>query len=291
MNNKIGVLLDSFKLNFREAVKRVSELGIDGIQIYAVKGEMDPDNLSRSERKEISDIIKSHGLVVSAVCGDLGGHGFMLKEENEIKIEKSKRIIEFAKELESGIVTTHIGVVPEDINKQYEILTEACRRLGSFAACMSSIFAIETGPEKAVTLRKFIEAAGTKGIGVNFDPANLVMVTGDDPVKGVFELKSYIVHTHAKDGVMKKQYIPEIVYKAFAEPEKFKLNFDEYFVETPLGKGGVDFPKYIKALNSIGYKGFLTIEREVGDNPEFDISEAVTFLKNQLKNIECKNKY
>lgn len=283
MNYKIGVLLDSFKLNFRDAVKKASELGINGIQIYAVKGEMDPDNLSRDARKEILDIIKSYGLVVSAVCGDLGGNGFMIKEENAQKIEKSKRIIEFAKELDSDIVTTHFGIVPEIINKQYEILIEACRKLGSFASATNCTFAIETGPERATILRKFIENACVKGIGVNFDPANLVMVTGDDPIEGVYELKNHIVHTHAKDGIMKKQHIPEIVYKAFAEPEKYKLNFDEYFIETPLGKGSVDFPHYLNALNSIGYTGFLTIEREVGDEPEFDISQAVRFLKAQIK--------
>ena len=50
--------------------------------------------------------------------------------------------------------------------------------------------------------------------------------------------------------------------------------------EEPLGKGSVDFPNYIKALDEIGYRGFLTIEREVGDDPEKDIRDAVVFLKN-----------
>ncbi len=51
------------------------------------------------------------------------------------------------------------------------------------------------------------------------------------------------------------------------------------FTEMPLGEGSVDFSAYLNALDDIGYKGFLTIEREVGDNPERDIEKAVEFLK------------
>jgi sugar phosphate isomerase/epimerase len=53
--------------------------------------------------------------------------------------------------------------------------------------------------------------------------------------------------------------------------------------EVPLGEGSVDWPNYLKALEEIGYNGFLTIEREVGDDPERDIRAAVEFLKNQMK--------
>lgn len=47
----------------------------------------------------------------------------------------------------------------------------------------------------------------------------------------------------------------------------------------PLGEGDVDFPKMLAALEKIGYRGFLTIERERGENPEIDIRNAAKFLK------------
>ena len=56
----------------------------------------------------------------------------------------------------------------------------------------------------------------------------------------------------------------------------------KYFEEVPLGTGSVDFSVYLKALEDIGYKGFLTIEREVGDNPEADIKTAVDFLRRTM---------
>ena len=115
-------------------------------------------------------------------------------------------------------------------------------------------------------------------MAVNLDPANVVMVTGDDPVRAVYTLKDYIVHTHAKDGRMLRKTDPRVIYDFFAEGGIGDLRLDDYFKEVPLGQGGVDFDGYMKALEDIGYTGFLTIEREVGENPAADIALAVEFL-------------
>lgn len=277
---KIGVMVDSFRLPLKEGIKKAKELGAEGIQIYAVSGEMAPENMSSSKRKELLNYIKDNGLVVSALCGDLGGHGFAIKEDNPARIERSKRIMDLAKDLETSVVTTHIGVIPSDPNHdRFKVLQEACEQLGEYGDKVGAYFAIETGPEKTETLKRFLDSLHSRGVKVNYDPANLVMVSGDDPVKGVYNLKDYIVHTHAKDGIMKKQSDPEVVYGFFAEGGIEDFRLEDYFVEVPLGKGQVDFPAYIKALRDIGFDGFLTIEREVGENPEKDIREAVDFLK------------
>ncbi|KKC28768.1 MAG: sugar phosphate isomerase/epimerase [Thermoanaerobacter sp.] len=281
---KIGVIVDSFRLPLREAIKKAKEVGAEGIQIYAVSGEMAPENLTPSKRKELLNYIKDNGLVVSALVGDFGGHGFAIKEDNPKRIEASKRIMDLAKDLEANVVTTHIGVIPSDPNHdRYKILQEACEQLGEYGDNVGAYFAIETGPEKTETLKKFLDSLKSRSVAVNYDPANLVMVTGDDPVKGVYTLKGYIVHTHAKDGIMKKQTDPEIIYNFFAEGGIGDLRLEDYFEEVPLGKGQVDFKAYLAALRDIGYDGFLTIEREVGENPEKDIKEAVEFLKGMLK--------
>ena len=140
---------------------------------------------------------------------------------------------------------------------------------------MEAHFAIETGPETAQTLKGFLDSLGSKGVAVNFDPANFVMVTGDDPVQGVYTLKDYIVHTHAKDGRRLRVREPEAIYGLIEDTIQEGRDFEEL----PLGEGDVDFPGWLKALDDIGYRGFLTIEREVGDNPEADIRRAVDFLR------------
>lgn len=277
---KIGVMVDSFRTGIREGILKAKKVGAEGIQIYAVAGEMEPDNLSKSRRKETLKFIKDNGLEVSALCGDLGGHGFEIAEDNIWKIEKSKKIMELALDLECNIVTTHIGVIPSDeSNPRKEIMRSACRKLGNFAESSGAYFAIETGPEKADVLKEFLCGLGTKGVGVNFDPANFVMVTDEEPVIAVKLLKDYIVHTHAKDGKMLKKTDPEILYNFFAEGGIGDLRLEDYFIETPLGDGNVNFFEYLKVLSESGFKGYLTVERETGENPEKDIAAAVNFLK------------
>ena len=280
---QIGVLVDSFKLGLSEGIRKAKEVGATGIQVSAVRGETAPENLNAGQRKAILDQIKSNGLVVSAVMGDLGGHGFAKQADNAWKIEKSKRIMDLALDLDTRVITTHIGVVPEqDSHPRWKIMQAACETLGEYGDQVGAFFAIETGPEKAATLKHFLDSLSSKGVRVNFDPANLVMVTGDDPVQGVYTLKDYIVHTHAKDGVMKKKDDPERIYNFFAEGGIEDLNLQDYFLETPLGMGQVNFDEYLKALAAVGYQGFLTIEREVGDQPEKDIRLAVEFLKQKM---------
>ena len=87
---KIGVMVDSFRVGLEAGIAKAVEVGAQGVQIYAVQGEMAPENLSAARRSEIRRSIEDRGLVVSALCGDLGGHGFALPEEHPWRIEKSK---------------------------------------------------------------------------------------------------------------------------------------------------------------------------------------------------------
>ncbi|MBQ4051360.1 MAG: sugar phosphate isomerase/epimerase [Oscillospiraceae bacterium] len=275
----IGVILESFKQPIPVALKKAREIGATGIQVYSTYGEMAPENLTAAKKAEFMDMVKAEGLTISALCGDLG-HGFGKAELNPELIERSKRILDLAKELGTNIVTTHIGVVPADpTHDRYKVMQEACFQLAQYADSLDAHFAIETGPEEAKTLKGFLDGLHSTGVAVNMDPANFVMVTGDDPVQAVYTLKDYIVHTHAKDGKRNYYRNPEEVY-GLVESEMLA---SPSFIELPLGEGSVDFKNYLKALDDIGYHGFLTIEREVGGTPEKDIRTAFDFLSNLIK--------
>ncbi|MCD6321887.1 MAG: sugar phosphate isomerase/epimerase [Clostridiales bacterium] len=271
---KIGIIVDSFRLPVREGIKKAAQLGAKGIQIYATRGEMAPSALSTRQRFELLDYIKSNGLVVSALCGDPGGGGFSHPDNNPARIELSKRIIDLAVDLDTKVVTTHVGVIPYDKNHdRYKIIYDACAELGEYADNAGISFAIETGPEPSTVLRAFIEDLPCTGIKVNFDPANLAMVIGEKAEVAVANLAPYIIHTHAKDGRMIEKCNPEDLYVYHTK------SWAGAFLETPLGEGDVNFPAYLKVLAESGFDGFLTIEREVGDNPVADIKKAVDFLK------------
>ena len=286
LNNKIGVIVDSFGVSVKEGLRKAKEAGAEGVQIYAVSGAMDPAVLTGTARKELRAYIEDLGLEISALCGDLAGHGFQDAAANPAKIEKSKRILDLAVELGTNIVTTHIGIVPEDSSSPiYAAMQQSCEELGVYAKSLNAYFAIETGPEPAAHLKSFLDTLSTNGVSVNFDPANMIMVTGDDPVQGVKTLRDYIVHTHVKDGVRHRLVDPRNVYGYLGYEAMDHQKIADMaasgadFEEVPLGQGGVDFPAYFAALQEIGYTGYLTIEREVGDRPEEDIRQAVQFVR------------
>ncbi len=279
---KIGVITDCFKKDTKESIRLAGELGFDGVQIYATTGEFSPESLSADDVAEYKKLLADAGLVVSALCGDMGGHGFEIAKDNPERIEKTKKIIDLAAELGSHVVTTHIGVIPADSEcEKYKAMLAALTECGNYAVTKGVTLAIETGPETAPTLYGFVCAAGD-GVGVNLDPANFVMVTGQDPAEAVRLIGKKIVHTHLKDGKMLKKTDPKIIYDHFAEGGIEALNVADYFIETPVGEGDVDFAEYTAALREVGYNGFLTIERETGADPIADIKKAATFAKENM---------
>ena len=117
-NFKVGMLTDGFKLDLRSGIAKAASLGAKGVQVYAVEGEMHYSNLSAQARKDLLHYTQDQGLVFSALCGDPGGHGFAVKEENPARVEMSKRILDLALDLECNVVTTHIGCVPETFDNE-----------------------------------------------------------------------------------------------------------------------------------------------------------------------------
>ncbi len=261
---KIGVIIDSLRLGTKEGIKKAKELGADGFQIYCTGGDMAPEALTKEERLAFKKFVSSLSLEISALCGDLG-KGFLNKQTNPEVIKRMKEFIDLAVDLEVKVVTSHIGTLVDDENHpSWVIGIEALAELGKYAEERGVTIGMETGPEEPIVLKRFLDKIGSDGIGVNYDPANLVMCGPFDHIGGVHILKKHIIHTHAKDGICL---------------HGVRSGGKQSWLELPLGKGGVVFPYYLKALDDIGYKGYLTIEREVGEDPVKDISEAIKFLR------------
>ena len=292
---KIGTLADWFGKGIIEGIKESQRCGASGVQLYAWN-EFDPAKADAELKRKVKDTAAECGQEIVALCGELGGHGLEIAADNPGKIDYLKRVTDLAAELECRIVTTHIGIIPEDPgSEKYRIMHEACTAIGAFAAERGVTVAIETGPEPVARLKRFVDAcnasdaynAGNGGIGINYDPGNLVMVTRDDEVAGVKTGGTSIVHTHAKDGRMNHYAGPEEVYALFAQGGIEAISkVSAWFTETPLGQGAVRWVAYLKALREIGYNGYLTIEREVKDNAAEDIRAAVTFLREIFPQVE-----
>ena len=252
---RIGVLLSSFQLPLKESLRMAAEIGIRGIQLWNNWEELDPRNMSKVKREEFVEEVSSLGLTITALCEDIGG--FTEKSSVRERIERTKEFLDLSVDLGAPIVTTHIGVIPNDKKvRERRTMQESLKELADYGERIGACLAAETGPESPDLMKEFFEEVDSPSLKINYDPANLIMKEYD-PVKGVGVLKDYIVYTHAKDAKSGNG-------------------------ETRLGEGDVPFEKYIKALRETGYTGFFTIERETGNNRIADITRAKVFLEQIL---------
>ena len=282
---KIGVIVETLQLPLKQGIECAARLGCEGIQTYATNPEFNLLERTAAEALEMRKFIRANNLQLTSVTGDLPGHGYTDAAEIPERVRCMKRFIDMALEMDCQIITNHIGVVPDDAAApEYGRMVETLQELCEYAAKRGSYIAIETGPEPAQILKRLLTDVNSVGLGINLDPANLKMVLDADPAESVRILGKHILHTHAKDGIHYQKCDPKKIYDAFAEGgfEALVAQSGKLFEEVPLGQGQVDWDAYLQALRQVGYDGFLTIEREVGADPQGDIAAAIAFLQSKL---------
>lgn len=277
MKNKIGVLLDNYNLPLYYALEKASKSEVDGVQFYLSNHKMSSCSLTMDKIKATKFMLKSYPFEIASICGDLGGDGFQKRKDNYRKVIEMKKIIDAANLFETNIITTHIGVLTEQNSVNNCVIADAMIDICSYAERKGVYIAVETGPEKSWILSSFIHSLGERNLRVNLDPANLVMVQREDPVKAVKNLGDLIIHTHVKDGVNRKICNSQSIYDAING--KNDLNLENYFIETPIGTGTVDFKRYLSSLKNIHYKGYLTVECELHGERELYISNGINYIR------------
>ncbi len=289
MRMKIGVIAELLRKSLYEDIAYAAEIGVQGVQICVRHGEdgIDLSNCTDEQLAELAEVVKKNNLVITAICGDLGG-SFQLEQECWGRVELMKKIIDSAAKLGVKVITTHIGYIPDcPADPVYPTMLRSVRAVADYAYSKGCVMAIETGPELADVLKAFIEGVNSKGLGVNLDPANLRGVSCEDPVYAVQTLAPYIVHTHAKDSV-NLHVGSSAKFYGLRNPDGSYRNITARasgFKEVPLGTGFVPWDEYLAELKKIGFDGFLTIERECGEDPVGDIKMAVGFLKDKLAKL------
>lgn len=267
-----GVFLDCYRMITNKAVDEVAKIGAKYIQMYAAM-KLDDGTPVFPEGKYWLDLkahLDEHDIKLSSVCVDIC-KDFSSVEEHDFIVSHSKRCLDVAKEMGAEIVTAHIGAIPEDKNcDKYKLMLSTFKEVVDYCESLDIVYGIETGGEKAAVLKGFLDDVGSKNAGANIDPANLVMFAHDDPIKAIETLGDYIVHAHAKDGFVLPEYAP---------------NEDgEFWKETLVGEGAVDYPKFLKALENIGYRGIIIAERECSDNPCRDMKYCYDRLYEFIQN-------
>ncbi|MGG0245427.1 sugar phosphate isomerase/epimerase family protein [Bacillus mycoides] len=248
----------------RNGIRKAREWDLEYIQLYAMNENFNLANISKLEWITLKDSLSFNGIKVPSLAISFGESGIVGAEDESV-IEQLKRVADKGLELGTNIITAHIGKIPDvEKSERYEKMQRACYEIGDLSLKLGGVFAIETGSEKAIVLKRFLENINSKGLAVNFDPANLISDVNENPIESLFLLKDYIVQTHIKDC------------------KELKSDSSSKYIEVAAGNGEVDFNIFFKALDEIGFDGYYMIERNDYFNELDGMNQSINFVKRYI---------
>jgi L-ribulose-5-phosphate 3-epimerase len=257
---KIGIVLESTGLPFRQGLPAAAKMSAAGVQIDAA-GEFAPDRLAETARRELKNLLRTYAQDLTALNCPLR-RGLDVAENQQPRLEYVRRAMSLAFELGPRTVVAPLPTLPGEAEpERARLLREALLDLGRHGDRVGSVLALEVGMDAPEAVAAYLDTFDVGSLKVNYDPANL-LVSGFDPVKGVIPLHWRIAHTHARDAR--------------------RSAVSRGAQETALGAGDIDWLAYVAALAAIEYRGWLTVERETGDDRLKDVERGVKFLKRML---------
>lgn len=180
-------------------------------------------------------------------------------------VDGLKKWADFASWIGAPALITHCGFIPENpCDPNYQGVVDAIKDVAERCKKLGIGFWFETGQETPVTVLRTIERVGTGNLGINLDPANLILYGRGNPIDSLDVFGKYVKNIHVKDGL-------------------YPTDGDNLGKEVKVGEGKVRFPEFMRRLKEIGYTGELIIEREIsGDEQSRDIRDTVENLKKWL---------
>ena len=279
---KVGVRLICLRTPGPEGLETAAQIGADSVQLTVGQGEYGPEELSPVGIKELQQRVQDLGMVISATDGGLDDFGDA--ETVEERVARTKHLLDHTRDLGAPALTSHIGIVPKDASApRRQVFREAMEQIGKYAEQIGTYFGIETGPEPAPVLLDLINSLDTDGIKINLDPANFITWAAriakqegrpynraeafaeSDPHEAVYILRDHIIHTHIKDSAVED---------------------DSGRHETPVGQGWIEWPRYLKSYQDIGFTGYHCIEREAGENRVEETREAIAFVREIAQQLD-----
>lgn len=180
----------------------------------------------------------------------------------EANLQHARQNAAIARELNIGLVTFHAGFIPADPREP--LVRTMVERIAAIARVLAEhdcASALETGQESAQTLEHTLKALRERfpalAVGVNFDPANMVLYGMGEPIASLRALLPWVRQVHAKD----------------ARPAGVAGQWGD---EVPAGQGVVDWPTLVALVRPTGVD--MIIEREAGGSRLDDVRSAVGLL-------------
>lgn len=267
---KLGTMVAMDMDRLEDEFIELTAMGFETCQLNCWREELfTPENA-----REVLRLTKKYGVEVSALwCGWSGPCewnitqgpvtiGLVPAAFRHKRMETLMKGADFCAEIGVEDVITHVGFIPNNPHDtDYIGLVGALRHVAIHCLRNGTNFLFETGQEAPVTLLRTIEDIGTPNLGINLDPANLIIYGYGNPIDALGVFGKHVRNVHGKDGT-------------------YPASGWQLGSETPIGQGQVNYPEFIKTLKGIGYDRYITIEREIsGEEQKADILAAKTLLE------------
>lgn len=174
--------------------------------------------------------------------------------------ERFRQAVAVTDQLKVKNLSMHAGFIDEADDVYAKKMSDRIRCLADIAGEKGLALLLETGQENASDLVEFLEKLDHQAVGINFDPANMILYDKGDPIEALHRLQPWIKHVHIKDATLTEKP-------------------GTWGAEVPWGQGQVGETEFLQAIETIGYQGVLAIEREAGDCRLADIAQAVERLR------------
>jgi L-ribulose-5-phosphate 3-epimerase len=273
---QLGVLA-SLEEGPEHALEKVHSLGFPTCQVACWRGNSLDDAVAQRLRAAAAQ----NNVEITTIWAGLPGRhvwdflegpttiGLVPEETRAERLEVLKRSADFARQVGVPSITTHVGFIPENpTDPRYAPVVAVLKEIALYCANQQLGFWFETGQETPITLLRTIQDIGTDNLGINLDPANLLMYGKANPVDALDIFGQYIRGVHAKDG-------------------EYPTDGRRLGVEKPLGEGRVNYPALLAKLKALGFAGALTIEREISGPQQIeDIQQAKQLLEKILQSLD-----
>lgn len=234
--------------------------GFSAIELRGLEGNMDlPSHpvFASARISQTKDEIRGSKLKIACVSSSANLY-FEDAEKRQKELSDARRFIDLASSLGAPYVRVFGGKaqsdpdpVPNSATK--ERVAAGLRELGVYAGPRNVTVIIESHDHftSSATLTDVLKAAGSDHVGLLWDAHHTFATSGEEPESTVKQLGPWIRHTHLKDST------------GSGEDRRYVLT----------GRGNVPVERQIKALQSIGYKGFYCFEWEKVWHPDLLDSE------------------
>jgi sugar phosphate isomerase/epimerase len=264
---------------------------------YAGVTHLDVAGFDRAAARQVGELLQSSGVAISG----LGYYPNPLAAdpaEAQLYGEHLRRIILAAELLGVGVVNTFAGRDPrKTVAENWPRFLEVWRPLVRFAEEHGVRIGIENCPmfftddewpggknlaHAPATWRRMFAEIPSPSFGLNYDPSHLVWQQMDY-VRPLAEFAARLFHVHLKDALVDRQRLDDV--GILATPL-------EYHTPKLPGRGAIDWPRFLAALEQAGYAGPACIEVEDRDYEgslearQRALRESGTFLRNILEGVK-----